>query len=93
MFVIVDKVVMVYDLAAGNMEFCEILHSLSTSRRVLVVEMTEANSHGMRLSLEAVTPGNRVTRWASCDPGTGTLSPSAGLWYPGGETIHHLMVV
>ena len=72
---------------------CEILHSLSASRRVLVVEMMEANSHGTQLSLEAVTLGNGVTRWASCDPGTGTLSPSAGLWYPGGETICRLAVV
>ena len=54
--------------------------------------MTEANSWGTRLSFEVVTPGCGVTRWASCDPGTGTLSPSTGLWYPGGETIRHLAV-
>ena len=57
-----------------------------------MVEMTEANSRGMRLSLEAVTPGNRIMRWASCDPGTGTLSPSTGLWYPRGETMRCLAV-
>ena len=54
--------------------------------------MAEANSRGMQLSFEVVTPGCRVTCWASCDPGTGTLSPSAGLWYPGGETIRRLAV-
>ena len=58
-----------------------------------MVEMAEANSRGTRLSLEAVTLGNGVTRWASCDPGTGTLSPSTGLWYPGGEMIRRLTVV
>ena len=54
--------------------------------------MAEANSWGTRLSFEEVTLGCRVTRWVSCDPGTGTLSPSAGLWYPGGETMRRLMV-
>ena len=58
-----------------------------------MVETVEANSCGTRLSLEAVTPGNGVTRWASCDPGTGTLSPSMGLWYPRGEMIRRLTVV
>ena len=58
-----------------------------------MVEMTEANSRGTGLSLEAVTPGNGVTRRASCDPGTGTLLPSVGLWYPGGETICRLAEV
>ena len=55
--------------------------------------MTEANSRGTRLSVGVVTPGCRVTHWwTSCNPGTGTLSPSAGLWYPGGETMRRLTV-
>ena len=58
-----------------------------------MVEMMEANSRGTQLSLEAVTPGNRVMHWASCDPGTGALSPSTGLWYPRGEMIRRLAVV
>ena len=59
---------------------CEIRGSLSTSRRVLACETAEANSRGTRLRVDVVTPGCGVTRWVSCNPGVGTLSPSAGLW-------------
>ena len=47
--------------------------------------MMVANSHGMRLRLDVETLGCRVSHWVPCDPETGTLSPSVGLWYPGGE--------
>ena len=52
--------------------------------------MMVANSCGMRLRLDVETLGCRVSRWVPCDPGTGTLSPSTGLWYPGGETKRRL---
>ena len=71
---------------------CEIWFPLSASRRVLEVEMVEVNSRGTQLSFEVVTLGCRVTHWASCGPGTGTLSPSMGLWYLGGEMMCRLMV-
>ena len=50
------------------------------------------NSRGMQQRDEVETLGCRVSCWASCDPGTGTLSPSVGLWYPGWETKHCLML-
>ena len=53
----------------------------------------DVNSRGMRHKARVETLGCRVSRWASCDPGTGTLSPSAGLWYPRGETKRRLMLM
>ena len=48
------------------------------------------NSQGTQHKAGVETRGCRVSCWASCDPGTGTLSPSVGLWYPRGETKRHL---
>ena len=52
----------------------------------------DANSLGMQERVGVETLGSRVLCWASCHPGTGTLSPSVGLWYPRGKMKHHLML-
>ena len=52
--------------------------------------MAEVNSQGMQLRVKVVTLGCGVMHLVSCSPRTEVLSPSAGLWYPGGETIHCL---
>ena len=71
---------------------CEIHCSLLASQQVLVDETTETNSQGTWLSVKLVNLGCWAMHWASCDPRTGMLSPSAGLWYPGGEMMHRLTI-